>query len=392
MRRRAAAVRSVKMLALLAIGGIALSTTSAGAALSPTFPATRIKLDPAGQQVNLFGTASPASTTLIATVLDWHGNALPSIAVHLSVLNGPDKGLAQNQTTDKTGLAKFTYTNRGGPGTDVVQATFADGLEVHKSNRPFVTWLSGQPATAIPSPAVINLSPPCFQPLSAVSAGSDVFRGPAPQASPQGGPSAGAPLAEPTAYAITVAGDNFNPFTDILLTFDAAPGGRPNSFQTRSDGFGHFSGTITPPVRVEGPYLVRADDLREREASATFTVPCFQPSVALDPPIGPPGFVSLAVGSGFPANSPLTIGWDSPALRSKPQCRTRDSGQNPVTDQNGAFQCEVLVFYHDRLGPRTLSASVPNPYGAVAGSAILVQAPFFVTPGREQPPDFTERR
>ena len=49
--------------------------------------------------------------------------------------------------------------------------------------------------------------------------------------------------------------------------------------------------------------LVRADDFRQREADATYAIPCFQPSVALDPPIGPPGFVTIAVGSGFPANS-----------------------------------------------------------------------------------------
>jgi hypothetical protein len=102
--------------------------------------------------------------------------------------------------------------------------------------------------------------------------------------------------------------------------------------------------------------------------------------------------VTLAVGTGFPPNSPLTLGWDRPALRSKPQCRTLDANHNPVTDGNGAFQCEVLVFYHDLLGPRTISASVPNPYGSLAGSPVLVQAPFFVSPGRQQPPDFTERR
>ena len=62
------------------------------------------------------------------------------------------------------------------------------------------------------------------------------------------------------------------------------------------------------------------------------------------------------------------------------------------TDKNGAFESPVLVLYHDILGPRFLQAQFPNPYGANAGSPIEADAPFLVTPGQSQPPDFVLRR
>jgi hypothetical protein len=137
---------------------------------------------------------------------------------------------------------------------------------------------------------------------------------------------------------------------------------------------------------AEGIHLVRADDFRQREADATYAIPCFQPSVALDPPIGPPGFVSTAVGSGFPANSTIVVlNWQSPALRSPLPATIK-------TDANGAFKVPILVMYHDLLGPRLLQAIVANPFGDRAGSAIEADAPFLVTPGRSQPSDFVLRR
>src|SRR5205823_1152213 len=71
-------------------------------------------------------------------------------------------------TTDKAGHATLTYSNGKEPRIDVVQATFTDGLEVHKSNRSFLAWQSGTPATAIASPAAITVTPGCFQPATAV--------------------------------------------------------------------------------------------------------------------------------------------------------------------------------------------------------------------------------
>jgi len=375
-------------LAAAAVGlGILIATLFGGRALaaqiglSATFPASRIQVDTAPTTLKM-----PGPTTVTAIVEDWRGAAIPKVVVSFAILSGPNKGKSlPPATTNSDGRATLTYSNSFEPGIDAVQASFTDGLEVHKSNRHFVLWLSGPPATAIPSPATIRVTPTCFQPATAVIAASNIFKKVAPHTTPKPstGPSA-APQPEKTIANVT--GDNFNPFSAVLITFDAGPGGSPQSFEAQTDVFGHFNRDIPLSMPAEGLHLVRADDLRQREADATYTIPCLQPSVALDPPIGPPGFVTIAVGSGFPANSTIVVlNWQSPALRSPLPAAIK-------TDANGAFRLPILVMYHDLLGARLLQAIVANPFGDRAGSAIEADAPFLVTPGRSQPSDFVLRR
>jgi hypothetical protein len=185
---------------------------------------------------------------------------------------------------------------------------------------------------------------------------------------------------------ITIIGVNFNPFTAVLVTFDAASGGRPESVQSKTDGFGRFIASLRPSPPAEGPHLVRADDFREREATANFAVPCYQPSVALEPAVGPPGFVPFAVGTGFPPHQSLQLTWRRPAITGL----LAPPGTVVQTDGNGAFSVPVLVFYHDILGPRWLDVVVPNDKGGA--SPIVTTAPFLVSLGRQQPSDFVERR
>ncbi|MDQ6709956.1 MAG: hypothetical protein M3Z11_05300 [Candidatus Dormibacteraeota bacterium] len=361
------------------------STLGAHASLAAGFPATRIKLEPSTVSVRM-----PGPATLTATVVNWKGGPLQNVALTYTIISGPNHGQKlPGATTDKAGHATVQYRDTGEPGVDVVQATYTDGLEVHKSNRPFVTWLSGPPASAIPSPATIALTPACFQPSGAAAEASDTFK-PVPKPTPKPGvklkPVPVPPTVVPPPYSVGVTGDNFDPFASVLVTFDAGPGGSPESTQARTDGFGHFAVTLTVRQRAEGQHLVRADDFRQREADAIYTVPCFQPSVALNPPIGPPGFVTMAVGTGFPANSKIVdLNWSRPSVASPlPKVLT--------TDANGSFSFPVLILYHDGIGPRTLQAIVPNPFGEQAGAAIEADAPFLVTLGRSQPSDFVLRR
>jgi hypothetical protein len=375
-------------LAAAAVGaGILIATLFGGRALaaqiglSATFPASRIQVDTAPTTLKM-----PGPTTVTAIVEDWHGATIPKVPVSFSILSGPNRGKSlPAATTNKDGRAILTYSNSFEPGIDAIQASFTDGLEVHKSNRHFVLWLSGPPATAILSPATIRLTPTCFQPATAVIAASNAFKKVAPRTTPKPSPgAAAAPAPEKTTANVT--GDNFNPFSAVLITFDAGPGGSPQSFEAQTDVFGHFGRDIPLSMPAEGLHLVRADDFRQREADAVYTIPCFQPSVALDPPIGPPGFVSTVVGSGFPANSIIVVlNWQPPALRSPLPVTIK-------TDADGAFQFPILVLYHDLLGPRLLQAIVANPFGDRAGSAIEADAPFLVTPGRAQPSDFVLRR
>src|SRR3989442_1421317 len=173
-------------------------------------------------------------------------------------------------------------------------------------------------AAPIASPAAITVTPGCFQPATAVTLTSDSFKPGSPRATPR--PSTRAtptPAPPPVTYTINIDGVNFNPYSAVLITFDAGPGGTPESFERSTDVFGHFNLDIQVRSRSEGVHLVRADDFRQREADATYKIPCFQPSVALNPPIGPPGFVTSAVGTGFPANASIVfLNWGHPALQS----------------------------------------------------------------------------
>jgi hypothetical protein len=376
--RLAAAAILVGAVVAAVFGGAALA---APATLATGFPATRIKLDPPSTPVTM-----PGPITLTATVVDWRGAPLRDVPVAFANVTDPQKQSQVGKgTTDKAGHATFAYSNGKNPRIDVLQATFTDGLEIHKSNRAFVAWQSGTPATAIASPAAITVTPGCFQPATAVILASDTFKPGSARVTPR--PSARAtPTPAPVTYTINVDGVNFNPYSAVLVTFDAGPGGTPESFERTTDVFGHFNVDIQVRSRSEGVHLVRADDFRQREADTTYKIPCFQPSVALNPPIGPPGFVTSAVGTGFPPNASIVLlNWGRPALRSPLRA-------NIKTDANGAFQFPILVLYHDLLGPRMLQAIVANPFGERAGAAIEADAPFLVTPGRSQPDDLVLRR
>lgn len=220
-------------------------------------------------------------------------------------------------------------------------------------------------------------------------------------------PAAAGPPATPAAITVTqngqtcasqlgtihVVGVDFNPFNDVLVTFDADAGGQPESFATETDGFGRFAIDITPKtVRPAGTYLVRADDFRLREATAKFSVPCapppppppttFSPKLVILPPLGPPGFVTSVTGTGFPPGEPVTLQWDRGILDVE--------GPKPLTsDGSGGFKVSVLIFHHDVRGTRVLSAS-PGP-GATS-NYVAPTAQFLVVPGTLQPGDFANRR
>jgi hypothetical protein len=94
----------------------------------------------------------------------------------------------------------------------------------------------------------------------------------------------------------------------------------------------------------------------------------------LDPPLGPPGFVTIATGEGFPANAPVTLTW-SVGITPTPLA--------PVfTAATGAFTAQVLVLPGDVEGPRKLRAVV-----TLSGvPATPATAPFLVVAGTAVPP------
>jgi hypothetical protein len=236
------------------------------------------------------------------------------------------------------------------------------------------TALLGRPALAQPppSPAAIELSPACGQ------------------AAP--GP--------PGAYTIAVAGENFNPFTAVLVTFDAAAGGTPESFDARTDGFGSFQVTIGPSLRPAGAYLVRADDFREREATATFAVPCgpppvtptptpnpvFNPTMRFVPAVTRTGWIVSLRGTGFPPGATVNLSWGGLRGRAIP-ARTLPTSVTAGSD--GSFDVpSVLVFFETGPGRQTATATP-------GGGETFAQAPtakLLIVPGTVQPPAYKERR
>ena len=178
-------MRRVQLAAVaIGIGVLAVTVLTRGAlagqiGLSNTFPASRIQLDvaPATADMPRRSGDPPTKTTITAVVEDWHGATVSNVLVGFTIVSGPNKGrsLTSSRTNNK-GRASVSYANGPEPGIDAVQASFTDGLEVHRSNRHFVLWLSGPSATAIRSPATITAKPNCFQPAAAVTLSSDTFK------------------------------------------------------------------------------------------------------------------------------------------------------------------------------------------------------------------------
>ncbi|MDP9442424.1 MAG: hypothetical protein M3P34_09680 [Actinomycetota bacterium] len=120
--------------------------------------------------------------------------------------------------------------------------------------------------------------------------------------------------------------------------------------------------TTTERVTIPSTTLVRLPDPGPTTTSTTTVVPPPTPGavLTLTPAVGPPGFVTLAQGTGFPPG-PVTLTW-TPGL-----------GFTPATaGPDGTFAVRVLVFPKDRLGPR---AAVASAGGVTANAAFLVVTP-----------------
>ena len=94
----------------------------------------------------------------------------------------------------------------------------------------------------------------------------------------------------------------------------------------------------------------------------------------LDPPIGPPGIVTIVTGSGFPPGAGVVLSWSrgiTPKL------------EPIVADAEGAFRVQVLVFHNDIVGARDLVATPADGTSFPAFGAA-----FRVTEPTGQPPRF----
>ncbi|WP_405095168.1 VWA domain-containing protein [Micromonospora sp. NBC_01412] len=116
-----------------------------------------------------------------------------------------------------------------------------------------------------------------------------------------------------------------------------------------------------------------------REVSATRTaqapVQVIAPQLRVDPAIGPPGFVTAAVGTGFPPGATVRLRWQ-PGITATPDTVT--------VDADGSFRTQVLVLRKDELGPRDLTAARVS--GGRAFGSVRAAEQFLVVPRGLDPP------
>ncbi|MFC7547729.1 hypothetical protein [Plantactinospora sp. GCM10030261] len=125
---------------------------------------------------------------------------------------------------------------------------------------------------------------------------------------------------------------------------------------------------------ITGRVLPATFDASPANDTATATVLVKRPTLAAVPPIGPPGFVTLGVGTDFPPGATVSLRW-SAGISAPTEVRV---------GPDGTFRQQVLVFHHDLLGDRRLVA---------AGSGFTpAEAAFTVVPASLQPGDFVQRR
>ena len=143
--------------------------------------------------------------------------------------------------------------------------------------------------------------------------------------------------------------------SDVRVTWSRCP---PPGVTTTST-----TATTIPPITT-APVATTTTAPGTPTTSPVVTVPP-TPGVVLTvvPSLGPPGFVALAKGTGFPPG-PVSLAW------------VQGIGTFTATaDATGAFETSVLVFPRDRLGPRLL----------VASGTVNASAPFLVVPSTVQP-------
>lgn len=131
-----------------------------------------------------------------------------------------------------------------------------------------------------------------------------------------------------------------------------------------------FSGTATATIAGS------VDDPNLDNNSASTALEMRRPTLRLVPPLGHPGFVTLALGESFPPGSDVRLRWQ-PGLNA-----SRDV--LPV-EADGEFRTAVIVLHRDQLGVREISVTSETDLF----DEVVVE--FLVTPRTQSPPDFEGR-
>ncbi|MEV7095332.1 VWA domain-containing protein [Amycolatopsis sp. NPDC051045] len=129
---------------------------------------------------------------------------------------------------------------------------------------------------------------------------------------------------------------------------------------------------------VSGTVGTTGPDTDAGDNTASARVVIRLPVVTVDPGVGPLGFVPRVTGTDFPPGATVRLAW-SAGISATPGLVT--------VGVDGKFEAQFLIFHHDLIGPRTLSAtSVSGPkFGTARSNPILVvlrtEQPPFISRG-----------
>lgn len=204
-------------------------------------------------------------------------------------------------------------------------------------------------------------------------------------------------------YSIEVIARNLGIY-GVYVVFN--PGRAQQVFPEQPDEGGSLDQAIHPAPVAPGEYTIEVQDLDNvAMASARFLVPCpapppspspgpsppsrvsplprvLNPTLTLMPAVGPPGTIVTARGADFPLNTQVQVSWSQGIVST--------TAAPITTDSAGTFTTRVLVFPHDALGTRVLTAVSLTL--ARTSLRAFASASFLVVAGQVQPADFASRR
>ena len=185
---------------------------------------------------------------------------------------------------------------------------------------------------------------------------------------------------------ITVLGSGFGANRQITIKFDSnTVTTNPSTITTSSSGT--FSASFAIPAgTTTGSHTVSATE-GTKTASATFTV-SLTPTITLSPNSGAPSITVTITGTGFTANSAITVKFDSTTLATTPASVT--------TSSTGAFSATITIPNNATTGSHTISATdasgktgsaafnittsgtiTLSPTGGIAGSTATISGSSF---------------
>lgn len=215
---------------------------------------------------------------------------------------------------------------------------------------------------------------------------------------------------------VTVRGAGFQPRLQVTITFTPSPTGKPDAVATPQIDT-NFAAVVAVPQLPPGIYVVQAvqqlpvgiiaqpvaqsptpsptpiviNSMKSGQlgaasaqlmATATFQIPCTKGTIILKPSVGPPGTVTTVIGTGFPVGAVVKLSWSQGIGVTAPSI---------TIGASQSFQVVLLIYPHDELGMRRLSAG-PDLKVTNAPLFNIATADFLVVPGSAQPRDFSWRR